>query len=239
MEKILFLDLDGTIIETKSGNKFPKDTNDWKFKSGILSAIYNCYKNLNFDTLTIITNQAGIDEGYYRPKDVVIKVNEICSNIAKFIFLQENPLSNEARHNFEQTFAFNYLISPSLGNQFRKPKFILKDHIEFEDFDNKRSLMVGDASGILRETNKVVHDKICDILRNSLSEGKNLEFVNAELFKEVEGILYKIRCNFGSCTYYELKRDFSDSDKEFAENNKIPYLDVEEFIKKYRDKNKS
>ena len=30
--KILFSDLDGTIIETKSGATFPKDADDWKIQ---------------------------------------------------------------------------------------------------------------------------------------------------------------------------------------------------------------
>ena len=29
MNKALFLDLDGTLIETRSGNTFPKDEKDW------------------------------------------------------------------------------------------------------------------------------------------------------------------------------------------------------------------
>lgn len=30
-ERVLFMDLDGTLIETKSGETFPKDINDWKW----------------------------------------------------------------------------------------------------------------------------------------------------------------------------------------------------------------
>ena len=40
-EKLLLLDLDGTLIETVTGHTFPKGCWDMKFKEGILDAIKN------------------------------------------------------------------------------------------------------------------------------------------------------------------------------------------------------
>jgi bifunctional polynucleotide phosphatase/kinase len=51
-------DLDGTLIKTKSGNKFPKDENDWVFfNSTITTKLQNLYKD-DYN-IVIITNQSG------------------------------------------------------------------------------------------------------------------------------------------------------------------------------------
>lgn len=48
MTKALFLDLDGTLIETKSGEKFPKDYTDWKFKPKMFVLKLPLGKNIVF-----------------------------------------------------------------------------------------------------------------------------------------------------------------------------------------------
>ena len=58
--KVLFCDLDGTLIVTRSGNTFPMDENDWEFKYGIKEAI----QKYNPGFIFIISNQGGIEKGY-------------------------------------------------------------------------------------------------------------------------------------------------------------------------------
>jgi len=58
-KKIAGFDLDNTIIVPKSGNKFPKDKNDWKF---IDSDIVNRINTLLDYNIVIFTNQKGIDK---------------------------------------------------------------------------------------------------------------------------------------------------------------------------------
>ena len=53
---VLFADMDGTLIETKSGKTFPEDWTDWQFKDDVLESIIN----LAPDYLLIVTNQGGI-----------------------------------------------------------------------------------------------------------------------------------------------------------------------------------
>lgn len=53
--KVLFCDMDGTLIETASGETFPKGIWDMKFKFDVLDAI----KNLNPKAIFIVTNQGG------------------------------------------------------------------------------------------------------------------------------------------------------------------------------------
>lgn len=56
--KVLFCDMDGTLIETASGETFPKGIWDMKFKFDVMDAI----KNLNPEKIFIVTNQGGIEK---------------------------------------------------------------------------------------------------------------------------------------------------------------------------------
>jgi bifunctional polynucleotide phosphatase/kinase len=61
-KKILSFDLDSTLIETKSGDKFPKDAKDWKFMyPNIKSELEKLQKNYN---LVIFTNQKGLSDKF-------------------------------------------------------------------------------------------------------------------------------------------------------------------------------
>ena len=78
MNKALFLDLDNTIIQTKSGETFPVDAKDWKFKRGSLQKIEDYYSDGY--KICNITHQAGINEGYVKPSDFKNKILEIRQN---------------------------------------------------------------------------------------------------------------------------------------------------------------
>ena len=57
-KKIEMYDLDSTLIDTKSGKRFPIDKNDWQFNEGVLK----CFKILSNSTLIIIiTNQQKVN----------------------------------------------------------------------------------------------------------------------------------------------------------------------------------
>lgn len=56
---ILFCDLDGTLIETISGEVFPKGVWDMKLRFDVLDAI----KKLNLQYILIASNQGGIESG--------------------------------------------------------------------------------------------------------------------------------------------------------------------------------
>lgn len=59
-KKVLFADLDGTLIDTILGNTFPKGIWDMQFKFDVLTAI----KNYGFEILIIVSNQGGIEQGF-------------------------------------------------------------------------------------------------------------------------------------------------------------------------------
>lgn len=134
-ERVLFMDLDGTLIETKSGETFPKDITDWKFKYGIIRAI----KKYNPTHLYIVSNQGGIEKGYFTSLDFANKMNFICDKLRELL---------------PDTYV-SYAFCPSNDKKdpFRKPntgmlEFFYHDYISGRDFNKKRALMIGDASGL-------------------------------------------------------------------------------------------
>lgn len=76
-EKLLLLDLDGTIIETATGHTFPKGCWDMKFKEGILDAI----QNYDPSGIFICSNQGGIAKGLVYDYGFITKCDYICTCI--------------------------------------------------------------------------------------------------------------------------------------------------------------
>lgn len=78
--KILFSDLDGTLIETISGETFPKGIWDMKLRFDVLDAI----KKLNPDYIFIVSNQGGIEKGFVNRAHFINKLDYICSSIKEY-----------------------------------------------------------------------------------------------------------------------------------------------------------
>ena len=57
--KVIFADLDGTLIDIISGETFPKGILDMRIKFEVLDAI----KKIKPKCLLIVTNQGGIEKG--------------------------------------------------------------------------------------------------------------------------------------------------------------------------------
>ena len=64
--KVLFADLDGTLIEMISGNTFPKGIWDMRVRFDVLDAI----KKLAPDYTFIVTNQGGIEKGFVNQQNL-------------------------------------------------------------------------------------------------------------------------------------------------------------------------
>lgn len=58
--RYLFIDLDGTLIETQSGSTFPQSLYDMRFRLDVFEAI----KRMSPEIVFIVSNQGGIDMGY-------------------------------------------------------------------------------------------------------------------------------------------------------------------------------
>ena len=130
-EKLLLLDLDGTIIETATGHTFPKGCWDMKFKEGILDAI----KNYNPSGIFICSNQGGIAKGFVKESGFIVKSAYIRKCIEEYTGIS---LVN-----------YTYCTTTEKDNEYRKPNIGMfkKACIFFNVHTPQSYLMVGDASG--------------------------------------------------------------------------------------------
>lgn len=133
-KKILFADLDGTLIKTKSEETFPKGIWDMEFRFDTLDAI----KKLNPDYILIVSNQGGIESGFvnddnFRAKSgyVTAAIREYCDCECYAMYCLTNDKSNLYRK--PNTGMLEELLERYVGDDF--------------DFIKSKSLMIGDASG--------------------------------------------------------------------------------------------
>lgn len=131
--KVLLCDLDGTLIVTKSGNTFPIDEDDWKFKEHIKEAI----QEYNPKYIFIISNQGGIEKGFVDEAKFLKKIRAIIDEMDTW---------------GDYIIAGRYCASNNPANPYRKPNcgmvydFMYDDYIGY-GFTKHNALMIGDASG--------------------------------------------------------------------------------------------
>lgn len=134
--KILFADMDGTLIETKSGEDHPVDINDWRLKEDVISKIYD----LGIAVLFIVSNQGGIEKGYFTKDDITKKFKRICNAIETFNGKGYCPFLVD----------FDFCPSSSKSDPSRKPNTMMLEKF-FKLYGSKYNktdcMMIGDASG--------------------------------------------------------------------------------------------
>ena len=132
--KILFADLDGTLIKTKSGETFPKGIWDMQIRFDVLDAI----KKLNPQYILIASNQGGIESGFVDAHNFRIKSEYIARAIREYCGCECYAM---------------YCKTNDKLDPYRKPNIgMLNDLIEGHVGDDfyyikSKSLMIGDASG--------------------------------------------------------------------------------------------
>ena len=131
---ILFCDLDGTLIETISGEVFPKGVWDMKLRFDVLDAI----KKLNLQYILIVSNQGGIESGIVNEFNFRTKLEYIANAIREYCDCECYGA---------------YCSTNDKSNPWRKPntkmlEALLDDYVGDDiDFIKQKSLMIGDASG--------------------------------------------------------------------------------------------
>lgn len=79
-DAIAGFDIDGTIIKTKSGARFPKDINDWTFLYSFIVKKLNDLYNENHKVV-FFTNQAGLGKDSYKIKKFKKKIEDIVAAV--------------------------------------------------------------------------------------------------------------------------------------------------------------
>lgn len=135
--KVLFADLDGTLIDTESGNTFPKGIWDMRIRFDVLDAI----KKLKPLCVLIVTNQGGIESGFVNRRDFEFKMEYIVRSIKEYVGCYTE---------------YSYCESNDKANHYRKPNIgmlesmLRKCQLHLFRPDNlikNDCLMIGDASG--------------------------------------------------------------------------------------------
>ena len=132
--EVIFADLDGTLINTISGEIFPKGIWDMKLNFDVLDAI----KKVNPKYLLIVSNQGGIESGFvdrhdFRAKSEYIAraIREYCNCECYAMYCETNTKSDLNRK--PNTGMLENLLESYVGDDF--------------DYIKQKSLMIGDASG--------------------------------------------------------------------------------------------
>lgn len=82
-KKIIFIDMDGTLIDTASGKTFPEGIWDMKLKMEVFKQL----KKISPKAVIIVTNQGGIEMGYLKIKVLIyISTLEILPSSEGFLF---------------------------------------------------------------------------------------------------------------------------------------------------------
>lgn len=134
--KVLFADLDGSLIDTISGAVFPKGIWDMSLRLYVLDRI----KKLKPSLIAIVTNQGGIAQGYVSERNFVKgKMAYITRAIEEYTGI---PC------------IFQYCISNDKNNIYRKPNTGMLNTVINKNFKQlnitatkDEMLMIGDASG--------------------------------------------------------------------------------------------
>ena len=131
---IIFSDLDGTLINTISGETFPKGIWDMKLRFDVLDVI----KLLHPQYVFIVSNQGGIENGFvdgynFRAKSEYITraIREYCDCECYAMYCETNDKLDTYRK--PNTGMLHSLLEKYVGDDF--------------DFIKQKSLMIGDASG--------------------------------------------------------------------------------------------
>ncbi len=141
-KRILFADLDGTLITTASGKTFAEDCTDFRIRKDVLDKI-KTMEGLEY--LAIVTNQGGVPQ-YISHHDVEVKIKAICGFIRSYFSVSPFEKDDEGLN-----ISAEYCASMDKDNPGRKPNTgMLENFLEYSGCRNAKKsvmLMIGDASG--------------------------------------------------------------------------------------------
>ena len=135
MKKIIFIDLDGTLIDTASGETFPKGIWDLWIDWAVWKALKEYTYQNETDFIFVVTNQGGISKGYIHDYAFEAKFNYILCALEEYTGVNVQG---------------DYCSSIDKDNRFRKPntgmlEFLLEE--TYAEYNKDEMIMIGDASG--------------------------------------------------------------------------------------------
>lgn len=132
--KVIFADLDGTLINTISGETFPKGIWDMKIRFEVLDKI----KEVKPDYLLIVSNQGGIESGFVDAYDFAFKSGYVARSISEYCGCKCYAMYCTTNNKFDSHRKPNVGMLESLLEKYVGDDF---------DYIKQNSLMIGDASG--------------------------------------------------------------------------------------------
>ena len=143
-QKILGFDLDGTLIKTKSGNKFPKNADDWQWLAPNVMATLQHYRQTY--QLIIFSNQAGFEKKPQDQSAFITKMNTIFQQlgfiIPTYVSTGKNKYRKPSPLMFGQAFPGRHIESFTfIGDAAGRPN-------DFSDSDYKFAINVQAYYGI-------------------------------------------------------------------------------------------
>lgn len=157
-KKVLFIDLDDTIITTISGNTFPTDVTDFKIRKEVLDKIVEVFTTLYY--VEIVSNQGGIPQ-FVDEQDFIGKIKAIESFMQKYL-----------RNHTGRNIFVNSLYCPSNAEIcMRKPNTGMLE--SYSSWKKSELIMIGDDSG--KEGDFSDSDKQC-------AENFGIEYIDIEDF---------------------------------------------------------
>lgn len=167
-KRVLFIDLDGTLIKTASRNTFPKDCTDFVIRKEVLDKIAEKLPILFW--IGIVTNQGGIPQ-FISKRDFETKFESIIQFVGSYLGSRIPKFNNEAK-----VFVTGlYCASIEKNDKSRKPNTGMLEYLqkEFGEHDKSQMIMIGDASGKLGDFSD--SDKKC-------AENFGIDYIDVEDF---------------------------------------------------------
>lgn len=133
-KNVIFCSLDGTLIETISGERFPKGIWDMKLKLDVLESI----KKLKPEYILIASNQKGIESGVLDEKKFATKLLYIIRAIGEYCDCECYAM---------------YCDTDNKSDPYIKPNTkmleeLINDYVDYDsNYVKPYSLMIGDESG--------------------------------------------------------------------------------------------
>lgn len=177
-KKIVFIDLDGTLIKTKSGSKFPKGVWDMDLNLKVFEQL----KKMQPSAIFIVSNQGGIQLNLIPKQLFVNKFMYILSCVQEFVGGIDNFVY----------VAGQFCEDNNEENEYRKPntKMLYSLLKEFSDklckqLNKEDCIMIGDTSGLIESYSD------CDL---KTAKNFGIDYIDVKDFEnaDISDITYKI-----------------------------------------------